>query len=94
MGVYDAPQMSNSPNVSNSTSMASFGERSQTALIFFAWERVSITSKTYVEESQKLTFSLNLTLVPRSISAFAKPNALPNCLFLFAKFMAENKARV
>jgi len=36
MGVKDAAQMSNSPKVSNSTSMASLGERSQMALILRA----------------------------------------------------------
>lgn len=41
-----------------------------------------------------LTVSLNLALVPRSISAFAKWSTLPSCLFLLAKFMAENHARV
>lgn len=41
-----------------------------------------------------LTVSLNFAFVPRSISAFAKPSALPNCLFLFARFIAENRAKV
>lgn len=51
-------------------------------------------SKDLKQRGMILTFSLNLAFVPRSMSALAKPSALPCCLFLFARFMAEKRAKV